>query len=133
LRFRLYSLSDEVLALDKSAHSVFRALKVSASGRAGGGVLENIEEYNNAFVTTLYDLTGSSVQMNYAGTVAEGFNTSLPADSSKSFCIPLMSGIVGTMQQRYLHVGAMVRTHLTVELTIEYQDKLYAASANPKA
>jgi hypothetical protein len=27
----------------------------------------------------------------------------------------------------------MVRTHLTVELTIEYQDKLYAASPNPKS
>jgi hypothetical protein len=37
-----------------------------------------------------------------------------------------MSAVVGNMQQKYLPVGAMARTHLTLELTLGDQEKVHA-------
>jgi hypothetical protein len=42
---KLDGTAPDKLTLDHSAHAVIRPLKVFASGEAGGGVLENIEEY----------------------------------------------------------------------------------------
>jgi hypothetical protein len=109
--------------LDYSAHALIRALKVSASGGAGGGTLENIEEYNALF-HTLLDLSGSKNQMSFAGSVAEGFGEDIDGGSSQFFCIPLMSSIVGFMQHKYLPVSNMARTHLTLELTLGDVEKV---------
>jgi hypothetical protein len=62
--------------------------------------------------------------MNFTGSVAEGFGTELAGGSSQVFCIPLMSAVVGSMQQKYLPVGSMNRTHLTLELTLGDADKV---------
>jgi hypothetical protein len=62
LKFELHNLDEtdtNKVVLDYSAHALIPALKVSASGGAGGGVLENIEEYN-ALYHTLLDLSGST-------------------------------------------------------------------------
>jgi hypothetical protein len=99
LKFELHNLDGTAankIKLDYSAHALIRALKVSASGGAGGGTLENIEEYN-ALYHTLLDLSGTSGQMNFTGSVAEGFGTELAGGSSQVLCIPLMSSIVGSM------------------------------------
>jgi hypothetical protein len=126
LKFELRNLDGTAankIKLDFSAHALIRALKVSASGGAGGGTLENIEEYN-ALYHTLLDLSGSSGQMNFTRSVAEGFGTEIQGGTSQIFCIPLMSSIVGSMQQKYLPVGNMARTHLTLELTLGDVDKV---------
>jgi hypothetical protein len=121
LKFKLQNLdaSSEIASFkfDYSAHAIIRSLKVSASGGAGGGTLENIEEYN-ALVHALFDVTGDKIHMETAGTISEGFSREVDAADSRIFCIPLMSAIIGTNQQKYLSVGAMARTHLTLELTL---------------
>jgi hypothetical protein len=85
--------------------------------------LENIEEYNALF-HTLLDISGTNDQMGYGGSVGEGFGEDVDGGSSRVFCIPLMSAVVGNMQQKYLPVGAMARTHLTLELTLGDQEKV---------
>jgi hypothetical protein len=60
----------------------------------------------------------------YAGTIAEGFNQEVNGDASRVFCIPLMSAVIGSMQQKYLPAGAMARTHLTLELTLGDVEKI---------
>jgi hypothetical protein len=126
LKFELHNLDEtdtNKVVLDYSAHALIRALKVSASGGAGGGVLEIIEEYN-ALYHTLLDLSGSTNHMSFAGSVAEGFGEDVEGGSSQVVCIPLMSSIVGSMQSKYLPVGNMARTHLTLELTLGDQEKV---------
>jgi hypothetical protein len=61
----------------------------------------------------------------YAGTIAEGFNQEVNGDASRVFCIPLMSAVVWSMHQKYMPVGAMAITHLTLELTLEDVDKTH--------
>jgi hypothetical protein len=126
LKFELANLDETAtnkVVLDYSAHALIRALKVSARGSAGGGMLENIEEYN-ALYHTLLDLSGSTKQMSFAGSVAEEFGEDVDGGSSQVFCIPLMSSTVGSMQQKYLPVGDMAMTHLTLELTLGDEDKV---------
>jgi hypothetical protein len=89
------------LKLAHSAHAVIRSLKVSASGGAGGGVLEHIEEYNALF-HALVDVSGDANQVTYACTIAEGFNQEINGDAPRVFCIPLMSVVVGSIQHKYL-------------------------------
>jgi hypothetical protein len=76
LQFRLQNLDGMVannLKLDHSAHAVIRSLRVSASGGAGGGVLEHIEEFD-ALYHALVDISGDANQVTYARTIAKGFN-----------------------------------------------------------
>jgi hypothetical protein len=103
LKFRLQNLDGTAankLKLDRSAHAVIRLLKVSASGGAGGGVLEHIEEYNALF-HALVDVSGDANQVTYAGTITEGFSQDTNSDASRVLCIPLMNAVVGSMQQKY--------------------------------
>jgi hypothetical protein len=62
--------------------------------------------------------------MKYGGSLAEGCEGDVRAGSSKVFCIPLMSSIIGSMQQKYLQLGAVARTHLTLKLTLGDQEKV---------
>jgi hypothetical protein len=107
LKFKLQNLDSTAankLTLDHSAHAVIRSLKVSVSGGAGGYVLEHIEKYNALFHAL--------------------FNQEVNGDASRVFCIALMSAVIGSMQQKYLPVGAMARTHLTLELTLGDVEKI---------
>ena len=120
IKFRLNNLATDVndaFAMDSTAHGLFRSLKVSASGGAGGGVLENVEEYN-ALVQALIDTSVSETQLVLGGSIAEGYLQSVNGGASRVFCLPLVSGVLGTLQQKYLPVGAMARTHLVLELTL---------------
>jgi hypothetical protein len=118
------------LTLDLSAHSLIRSLKVSALGGAGGGVLENIEEYN-ALLQALSDTSVSQDQRDNSSSVAEGSTTggNIFGGNSRIFCLTLMSGVLGTLQQKYLPTGAMARTHLVLELTLAERDRMHLGSA----
>jgi hypothetical protein len=92
LKFELHNLDGTAankFTFDYSAHALIRALKVSAGGGAGGGVLEHIEMYN-AFFHTLFDISGPNDQTVYGGSVAEGFGENVDGGSSRVFGIPLM-------------------------------------------
>jgi hypothetical protein len=73
------------IELDYSAHALIGALKGLASGGAGSGVLENIEDYN-ALHHCMLDLSGSTNQMSFAGSVAEKFGEDVDKGSSRVFC-----------------------------------------------
>jgi hypothetical protein len=86
------------LASDSSAHSLIRSLKVSTSGGAVSGVLENIEEYN-ALLNALSDTSVSKDQMTSGISMAEGTTTggNIFGGNSRVFCLPLMSGVLDTL------------------------------------
>jgi hypothetical protein len=79
--FRLNSLATDVndnFALNNTAHGMFRSLKVPASGGAGGGVLENVEDYN-ALVQALIDTIDSETQLVLGGSTVEDTCSPSPA------------------------------------------------------
>jgi hypothetical protein len=133
LKLRLTNADPETatgLTLDLTAHSLIRSLKVSASRGAGGGVLENVEDYN-ALLRALSDTNVSQDQRDNGSSVAEGSTTggNIFGGNSRIFCLSLMSSVLGTRQQKYLPTGAMARTHLDLELTLAERDRVQFGSA----
>ncbi len=57
-------------------------------------------------------------------------DVNIDADTSKTFCIPLVSGIIGSMAEKTLPVGALTRDNMKVSITIADQLDLIA-QANP--
>jgi hypothetical protein len=75
IKFRINNLSTDVsdaFSTDSTAHGLLRSLKVSASGGAVGGVLENVEEYN-ALVQALIDTSVNETQLVLGGSIGEGY------------------------------------------------------------
>jgi len=71
------------------------------------------------------------------GNILEGMHASnsrtgvnINADTSKTFCIPLVSGIIGSMAEKMLPVGAITRDNLKVSITLADTLDLIA-QANP--
>eukprot|EP00873_Tetraselmis_striata_P015586 jgi/Tetstr1/435850/TSEL_024738.t1 len=90
----------------------------------GANLLEQIHEYNALFHLFM-DLQGSFEELIGAGNILYGTSgttkreaATLAADSTTYFCIPLMSGIIGGLQSKYLPTGAMTGGDLRLELTL---------------
>ena len=114
------------LKLDHSAHSAIELLEVFY----GSTNLEYIRGYS-ALATTLIDCQGNTDRYSKAGTILEGMTDTVregttiskPAAANapkigKTFCIPLISGVIGTLAEKMLPTGAMTRDSLRVSLTL---------------
>eukprot|EP00873_Tetraselmis_striata_P013010 jgi/Tetstr1/433274/TSEL_022562.t1 len=105
---------------DYTAASFIQSLSVYH----GANLLEQIHEYNALFHLFM-DLQGSFEELIGAGNILYGTSgttkregATLAADSTTYFCIPLMSGIIGGLQSKYLPTGAMTGGDLRLELTL---------------
>jgi len=93
----------------------------------GSNLLEQIHEYG-LLVNLWHDICGNSTAFGSTGNLLEGqtAETSSPrtgeaiagAGASRVFCIPLLSGIVGVLQSKYLPTGDMTAGDLRLELTL---------------
>lgn len=108
------------VTVDNMIYSIFDQMQISHNGV----VLESIQQYGH-LCNLLGDLTvGPSVRNQdlniLAGTSASNNQTgiSLASDSTKTwFCIPLVSGILGIQQKKFIPVGRMKGT-LSLDLTL---------------
>ena len=121
LKFRLNntSLAADTIACDYSASSLISRLDIFH----GSNLLESISEYNTLFNLWL-DMTGSAEAHQHTGNILEGIDPStertgesIAGQASRVFCVPILSGIIGTLQSKYLPVGDMNAGDLRIELT----------------
>ena len=105
---------------DYSGSSLFARLELYH----GSNLLEQIHEYN-VLHALWSDMTGSAEAQKSTGNVLEGIHATsdrvgaeVPLNGSKYFCIPLLSGIVGCMQNKYLPTGDMSGGDLRLEITL---------------
>jgi len=89
----------------------------------GSNLLEQIHEYG--LLHTLWtDMTGCGDAHLTTGNVLEGMGTTnrvgedIPVNTSRVYAIPLLSGIIGCMQNKYLPTGDMSAGDLRVEITL---------------
>jgi hypothetical protein len=89
----------------------------------GSNLLEQIHEYG--LLHTLWtDITGCSDAHLSTGNVLEGMGTTvrtgegIAVGDSRVYAIPLLSGIIGCMQSKYLPTGDMSAGDLRVEITL---------------
>ena len=104
--------------LDYSASAFIRQLSV----RLGSRVLETINEYNVLY-HMLYDTQSNCDNNLHSSNILEGMHassdrTGAEITCSKSYyCIPLMSGVIGSLADKMLPTGFMTG-QLTLELTL---------------
>jgi len=99
-------------------------------------LLEQIHGYG--LLRTLWtDMTGCTDAHTTTGNVIEGMSTTvregegLTVGSSKYYAIPLLSGIIGCMQSKYLPTGAMFAGDLRVEITLaNNNDRVTTSTTN---
>ena len=107
------------ISVDYSASSLIQRLEVYHSSN----LLEQIAEYNVLHAMWL-DMTGNTSSLQSSGSILEGtVGTTRSADpippgESRVYCIPLLSGIIGTLQNKYLPTGDMTGGDMRVELTL---------------
>jgi hypothetical protein len=108
------------ISTDYSGSSLFARLELYH----GSNLLEQIHEYN-VLHALWSDMTGSSEAQKSTGNVLEGIHATdqrvgaaIPRGGSKYYCIPLLSGIVGCMQNKYLPTGDMSGGDLRLEITL---------------
>jgi hypothetical protein len=107
------------LAPDYSVSSLIYGLSVYH----GSNLLEQIHEYG--LLHTLWtDMTGCGDAHLSTGNVLEGMGSSvrvgenLTVGETRVYAIPLLSGIIGCMQSKYLPTGDMSAGDLRVEITL---------------
>ena len=107
------------IAPDYSVSSLIARLEIYH----GSNLLEQINEYG--LLHTLWtDMTGCMDARIITGNVIKGMSTTiregerLTVGSSKYYAIPLLSGIVGCVQSKYLSTGDMSAGDLRVEITL---------------
>ena len=104
--------------LDYSASAFIQSLSLYH----GANLLENINEYN-ALYHLLLDMQASQESVERAGSILQGsgkdrVGATVAASGSQTFCIPILSGIVGPLQSKYLPTGAMIGGDLRLELVL---------------
>jgi hypothetical protein len=106
--------------LDYSASSFIERLELYH----GSNLLEQVHQYG-VLHTLWTDITGDTSAHYTTGNILEGTHPSNPRagqtlnrGESSVFCIPLLSGIVGCMQNKYLTTGDMSGGDLRLELTL---------------
>jgi hypothetical protein len=125
------------IAADYNIASIFSRLELYH----GSNLLEQIHEYG-LLVNLWHDMTGSSAAHGTTSNLLEGQNVASSlrtgeaiagANASRVFCIPLLSGIVGVLQSKYIPTGDMIAGDLRLELTLaEAKTGVVAAGAVPK-
>ena len=123
LKFRLTNKDAMVggnnLALDYSAHSVIHLLETYY----GSTQLEYVREYA-PLVAALVDSQANTDREIKNATILEGNSgttrtgTTIAAAGSRVFCIPLLSGLIGSLAEKMLPVGSMTRDNLKFSLTL---------------
>jgi hypothetical protein len=115
------------LIVDGSAHSVINLLEVYY----GSHQLEYSREYS-ALASVLMDSQASSDREFKNGNVPKGItttrtgddiNANATGDALATYCIPLVSGIIGSLAEKMLPVGALARDNKKVSITLA--DHLY--------
>lgn len=122
LKFKLVNLeptTTDTIQLDYSGASLFSSFELYH----GSQLLESIREYG-ALYTLWQDMVGSAEAMKHTGNLLEGCSDTfdrqgmtLNGGAEITLCIPLLSGIVGALQSKYLPVGDMAGD-LRLELTL---------------
>lgn len=132
LRFRITNTSPQVVSptggtgvsasfnLDYTGSSFIQSLSLFH----GSNLLEQIHEYN-ALYHFMLDMQGSEESVCRAATILEGADEGqcrrgkdLTGGQSVYVTVPVMSGIVGPLQGKYLPTGAMTGGDLRLELTL---------------
>lgn len=129
LRFRITNTSTVVtppataapnFALDYTGSCFIQSLSLFH----GSNLLEQIHEYN-ALYHFMLDMQGSEESVCRAATILEGANETycrqgvvIAPGGSIYVTVPVMSGIVGPLQGKYLPTGAMTGGDLRLELTL---------------
>jgi hypothetical protein len=108
------------MTIDGSAHSVISMLEVMS----GSVQLEYIREYA-LLLSVLMDSQASTDREIKNGNIFEGMDPdnsrtgiAIAVDGSKTFCIPLVSGIIGSMVVKMLPVGALTRDNMKISITL---------------
>ena len=118
------------LIIDGSAHSVINLLEVYY----GSTQLEYTREYAS-LVSVLMDSQASSDRELKNGNILEGITATRTGDTiianvggtaSETYCIPLVSGIIGSLAEKMLPVGALTRDNMKVSITLADQLDLLA-------
>ena len=118
------------LIIDGSAHSVINLLEVYY----GSTQLEYTREYAS-LVSVLMDSQASSDREVKNGNILEGITASRTGETlvanatgtaSETYCIPLVSGILGSLAEKMLPVGALTRDNMKVSITLADQLDLLA-------
>lgn len=132
LKFRLRNKNgvvNQALALDGHASSLIAKLEVWSS--QGGNLLESIENYNRLYSLLMDVQMGSAQSQTGQSAVAEGCDVhasnnvvlrghnldSAATTTTKEFCIPLLSTLVGSLQKRYFPIG-LLNSPLRLEITL---------------
>jgi hypothetical protein len=107
----------------------------------GSNLLEQIIEYG-LLVNLWHDICGNLASFSTTGNLLEEQSTNgtsrqgetiAGAGGSRVFCIPLLSGIVGVLQSKYIPTGDMTAGDLRLELTLaNVADGVVGAGAAPK-
>ena len=122
LRFKIVNTHATVpLALDFSAAGLIQSLAIYH----GSNLLEQINEYN-ALYHLFVDLQGSTESVTRAGSILMGTHANtlrsgvtVASNNGEAYvCIPIMSGIVGPLQSKYLPTGVITGGDLRLELTL---------------
>ena len=135
LKMRIYNGTAgaaNTMTPDYSASSFIRLLEVTY----GSNVLEYISEYNVLY-HTLFDSQGSPTQALFSGNILEAMHPNFNRagvdidgdEGYRTVCIPLLSGVLGTLQNRYVPVGDMVRNMLRLQLTLANQNDPHVSPA----
>ena len=91
----------------------------------GSNLLEQIHDYGLLYQLWM-DMVADDSATQYTGTVVEGIAVSanprvgadIDGQVSRVFCVPILSGLVGVLQSKFLPTGDMVGGDLRLELTL---------------
>jgi len=91
----------------------------------GSNLLEQIHDYGLLYQLWM-DMTADESAVRYTGSVVEGMTSGagvragaeMDGATSSVFCVPIMSGIIGILQSKFLPTGDMVGGDLRLELTL---------------
>ena len=130
LKFKLTNTGGtNTLVVDGSAHSVINLLEVYY----GSTHLSYTREYV-ALVSLLMDSQASSDREIKNGNILEGISgtragATINANASETYCIPFVCGIIGSMAENMLPVGALTRDNMKVSITLADQLDLMTQAA----
>lgn len=123
LKFKVTSTdaaATSIQQLDYSASSFIARLELFH----GSNLLEQIHDYGLLY-SLWQDMTADESASLYTGSILEGMDPAtertgiqLAGGASKVFCVPLLSGIAGVLQSKFLPTGDMVAGDLRLELTL---------------
>ena len=130
LKFTINNGDATQLDLDHSAHSAVQLLELYY----GSTQLEYINQYN-ALVTALLDTQATNSRSLSTAPIAEGSSgtragVTIAGNGSLTVCIPLVSGIIGSLAEKMLPVGMMTRDNLRLSITLPQKNDLQHSVAS---